>query len=296
VWPLPPLGKRVKTELDRLLRRETYAYCSTRSDAELGNVVDTIRRKRPEFVIGFTQAIVDLARFIVERGLRDWDDITVLPGAERLYPGDRRLLQEAFGRAVFETYGCREFMMLATECEAHDGLHLSDENLVVELLVRADIGGLRPARPGEVGEVVVTDLHNYGMPFIRYPTGDRAVAASGEACSCGRSLGRLGAVEGRVAETLTDSVGTPVDGIIFPRIFSLNERLARSVRQWQAVQHLDKSITLRLVVSKPLDAPLEGYLRRNCERFIRGVRVSTEIVDAIPPAASGKRQVVVVER
>ncbi len=59
----------------------------------------------------------------------------VLTGAEALLPGDRALVEQAFG-PVFETYGSRETMLLASECDAHEGLHVAAENIVLELIVR----------------------------------------------------------------------------------------------------------------------------------------------------------------
>src|SRR5439155_23714298 len=111
--------------------------------------------------------------YINRNGLRSWETFPVLCGAERVLPRDRADLEEAFGPAVFDTYGCREVMMIATECEAHHGLHTSMENLVVEIVVTEN-GKQRLAREGESGEVVFTDLHNLAMPFIRYANGDIA--------------------------------------------------------------------------------------------------------------------------
>jgi phenylacetate-CoA ligase len=117
--------------------------------------------------------------------LRTWSsDITVICGAEPLVPKDRAAIEAAFGPA-FETYGSRETMLIGAECAAHAGMHLSDENLVVEI---AHAG--QPVADGVAGEVVVTDLHNYAMPFIRYQNGDAATILRGR-CICGRGLRRI---------------------------------------------------------------------------------------------------------
>ena len=71
----------------------------------------------------------------------------MLTGAEGLVPHDRAAIEQAFGPA-FDTYGCREVMLIGSECEFHDGLHTSMENLVTELIVREPDGTLRHARPG----------------------------------------------------------------------------------------------------------------------------------------------------
>jgi phenylacetate-CoA ligase len=287
--PLPPPSKRAKIFVDRFIKRELYTNCTLRSPKDLDHVVRLIRRHQPHVILCYTQAGGDLARHIVERGLRDWGTIPVLCCAERLFKHDRDALEAAFGPAVFETYGCREVMLIGSECEAHDGLHLSHENLVVEV-VKPDGSW---AAPGEIGEVVITDLHNFGMPFIRYANGDLAVAGKRERCACGRTLPRLASVDGRSAETLRDGNGGRVSGLVFNLIFSV---LAQTVRQFQAVQHTDGSITLRLVPTSALDATAREHIRKNCEKYLQGVTVKTEIVGDIPPGVNGKRQVVVVER
>lgn len=293
-WGAPPepVGSarvRAKIWLDRALKRETYVDCGRRGEAELLAVVETIRRRRPQVIVAYTQAAADLARFVVERGLRDWDTIPVVCGAEALFDADRRALEAAFGPAVFETYGCREVMLIGSECEAHDGLHLCVEHLVVEVLAE----GGRPAGPGEIGDVVITDLHNLGMPFIRYANGDRAVVGPDAPCACGRGLPRLQRVEGRVAETLRDGAGNAVGGLVFNVLFT---PLADVVRQFQAVQHPDGSVTLKLVAAPALDAGTQARVRRSVEKALPGVAVRLALVDEIPPGRNGKRQVVIVER
>jgi phenylacetate-CoA ligase len=293
VGATPPFSTRMKVGLDRLLKRERYVDCTQRSDADLDAAAAMIARLRPDVLVTFTQAGAELARHILARGLRRWDTIPVLSCAERLYPDDRIVLDAAFGPAVFETYGCREVMLIATECEAHAGLHVSAENLIVELVVRED-GRERPARPGEAGEVVLTDLHNFGMPFIRYANGDLAVAAEDAPCPCGRSLPRIASVEGRVAETLRDSRGARVSGLAFNVLFT---PLADRVRQFQAVQHRDGSVTLKIVPQgRPLERPELDDIQRRCAARLPGLVIKTEVVPEIPLTSGGKRRVVVVER
>ena len=215
----PPRAKRAKIDVDRFLRREIYENCTIREDAAMEATVAKIRATKPRAFVCYTQAGADLARYINARGLRTWGTIPVVCGAERLFPADREALEKAFGPAVFETYGCREVMLIATECDVHDGLHQSMENLIVEVVVTED-GRERPARPGEVGEVVITDLHNFGMPFLRYKNGDLAQQGDGKPCTCGRNLLRMGPIEGRVTETLRDAQGRRVSGLVFNVMFA----------------------------------------------------------------------------
>lgn len=294
VAAIPPTRlKRAKVAIDHRLRRDIYANCMVRSPENLLAMVHTIIRERPKVIGGYAQAIADLARFINAENLRTWDTIPVIYGAERLWPHDRADVAQAFGPAVFETYGCREFMLMGAECEAHDGLHEQVETLIVELLVAKPDGSLRPARPGEQGEVAVTDLHNLACPFIRYLTGDLAVARPYTPCACGRTLPRFGPVEGRITDTMRDADGNPVEGILFNILF-LN--MAKHTRQFQVVQRADRRVTLRIVpVGSFLDQGAEALIREFVGKHLRGIPLDIEIVPEISLTRAGKLRRVIVE-
>lgn len=261
---------------------------SVRSEELWERTVALIRRWRPSTIVCYAQAGVGLARHVVANDARDWETLPVICGAEPLLAGDRAVLQEAFGAAVFETYGNREVMLIATECEEHDGLHVQAENLVVEVV--AD--GTRPAAPGELGELVVTDLHNLAMPFIRYATGDLARAADSSRCGCGRGLPRIASVEGRTSDALEDRDGHQVSGIALMTAFV---DLAPAVRQYQAVQRDDRSLTVRVVPSPKFDDSSRMQIHRHCEHYLPGVPVTIDVVDAIDPGPAGKQRFIVRE-
>jgi phenylacetate-CoA ligase len=179
---------------DRMLMRDLHVDCVVRSEPALASAVREIERFQPEVIVAYSGAAAALARFVNDHGLRTWGDIPVIVGAERLWPFERGQIHAAFGPA-FETYGCREVMLIGAECEAHDGMHTSMENLIVELIVREPDGRVRAARPGESGLVAITDLHNLACPMIRYVTGDVAVARPEQPCACGRALTRIGPID-----------------------------------------------------------------------------------------------------
>jgi phenylacetate-CoA ligase len=168
------------------------------------------------------------------------------------------------------------------------------ENLLVEIVV-VEGDTQRPAKPGEVGEVVITDLHNFGMPFVRYANGDLAQQGDGRTCSCRRQLLRFGPVEGRVTETLRDGAGGRVSGLVFNVMFA--SALASSFKQFQAVQHKDDSITLKLVPANGARADERSLeaITSTCRTYLKGADVRIEIVSDIPLTKNGKRQVVIVE-
>jgi phenylacetate-CoA ligase len=111
---------------------------------------------------------------------------------EPLSPEVRRLAQRAFGLPVEDAYSARETGYLALQCPRHEYLHVQEEGVILELLGE-DNG---PVPPGAPGRVVVTVLHNYAAPLVRYDTGDWAIAGP-PACDCGRTLATLARVLGR---------------------------------------------------------------------------------------------------
>jgi phenylacetate-CoA ligase len=294
-WGGPPAKPSrfaaLKMTVDRGLRRDVYVDCGRRDRATLDSVVEIIRRERPRALVCYAQAGADLARHVNETGARTWGDIHVITGAERLFPHDRAAFVEAFGPHVFETYGSREVMLVAAECGAHAGLHVSMENLVVEVVVRE--GGVsRPAAPGETGEVVITDLHNLGMPFLRYANGDLATFLPAGRCACGRALDRLASVDGRVTETLRDGKGGRVSGLVFNVVVV---GVADAIRQFQCVQRADDSLVLRIVPSSRWDDGAKQTLLGAAARYLPGLPITIDTVDAIADGPNGKRQVVIVE-
>jgi glycosyltransferase involved in cell wall biosynthesis len=90
-------------------------------------------------------------------------------------------------------YGSPECRGIAYECDAHDGYHVAAESYIVEVLNDGQL-----ARPGEAGDVVITDLDGFSVPLIRYRTGDRAVMVE-QTCACGRGLLRIAPVQRQLA-------------------------------------------------------------------------------------------------
>jgi phenylacetate-CoA ligase len=298
-WGIVPakanLFKQYKVQLDRALKRDLYVDSTPRDDPSLARAVAELRRFRPHVIVAYANGAGALARYVVRNKLRSWNAIPVLTGAEALVPEDRAMINEAFGPA-FDTYGCREVMLIGSECEQHDGMHTSMENMIVELVVSEPDGTMRLARPGETGQVVVTDLHNLACPMIRYVTGDLAVARDDSPCKCGRGLTRIGPIQGRISDTLYDGAGRPVSGLSFSIAFAgIGGTFARG---WQVHQKLDRSLVLKVVPTASGTMPAEAsrMIREYVAKTLPGAPFTIELVDEIPLTSAGKRRVVVVDK
>jgi len=276
-----------KRDLDRALLREVYVDAALQDAEAMRRMAELLARTRPHAIIGYTRALAGFARWALDAGLRPWGDVVVIGGAEPMFPMDRTALERAFGGRVHETYGSRETMLIAAECEAHDGMHVAEENLLVELVRDGS-----PAAPGEAGTVVVTDLHNFGMPFIRYENGDVATMGPAERCACGRGLRRLARVDGRRADTLHGPDGTPIPGMVFVSLLNAHEA---EVRQFQAVQRASGAVELRIVPGRSWHDERFAPTARRLKAYLAGLPFTVVLVNEIPAGASGKRRPVVVE-
>ena len=117
-----------------------------------------------------------------EKSLPIRPQVAIMTSAGTLHPLMREKIETAFQCKVFNRYGSREVGDIASECEAHAGLHVFPSGNYIEIV---DDQG-HPVPNGEEGNILVTNLYNYAMPLIRYYIGDRGVLSRSDRCACGR--------------------------------------------------------------------------------------------------------------
>ena len=281
-----PTWKQWKVGLHQRFDNQLVLSCFEFTPDKMRMHFDRMNRYAADVIVAYTNPLYEFARYIEQAGLKPVSPKSIIVGAEKLHDFQRELIERVFHAPVFETYGSREFMLIGAECERHTGLHLSMENLLVEILNEDGT----PTKAGEVGNIVITDLFNYGMPFIRYVNGDQAIAGFGQ-CPCGRGLPLLKQVVGRQLDTLETPDGRLIPGEFFPHLI----KDYPSIRRFQVVQDAKSEITLKLVVDGGNLAPAdqEGLLRdiRSCAGDVVNVRL--QMVDDIPLTKAGKLKVVV---
>jgi phenylacetate-coenzyme A ligase PaaK-like adenylate-forming protein len=239
-----------------------------------------LRKKAPYLATSSSNAMA-LAYAMTPEQVRAIGTEIVFAIAETVLPRARELVAERLGARMAAVYSCEEIGFIATQCPVEPHYHVVAENAFVEIL-RDD--GL-PAAPGETGQAVVTGLHNYAMPFIRYAIGDVATAGA-EACACGRSLPVIAQVEGRTRYAFLFKDGTRV----WPRVWTLRD-LGEFVpnRECQLVQIDRETIEVRYVPDgtgrEPDLAGLGDYLRRKLHPSVVANAVA---MDAIPRGRGGK--------
>jgi phenylacetate-CoA ligase len=260
----------------RLIRREFVVPTFTQTDKLWRQTLKDCVRFEPRFVVGYVSSIEEFAQFLLRekstvRGIK-----AVIAAAEPVHARTRRLVAQAFAVPIFNVYGSREFMSIASECDRQEGLHIHSENLLVETEFPSS---------GAPSEFLVTDLHNYGMPFIRYRVGDTGML-SDSVCPCRRGLPLIRSVEGRVLQPLRTRSGRVVPGEFFPHLL----KDVPEIREFHVQQMSLDEIELAIVLSCPLSDGSKTLIHREIEKvFGSDIRIPIRPVDNIPRLPSGKR-------
>ena len=238
-------------------------------------------RLRPRLLRGYVSAVKDYARFLEERHLSFPPLKGIILGAEAVDPEDQRIIERVFGAPSFNTYGGRELSLMAMECAHKAGLHEVSENNYIEF-EPIDIDGVENA-----GNLIVTNLNNRAMPFLRYRIEDVGIPGDAGTCPCGRGLPRIERVIGRTTEVLVFHDGTRIAGEMFVHMMR-----DFPLEAYQFVQTSDRSIRLRVGGGGGIPEGLRDSIRSAYAKLLPpGVTLEFEEVgevDGFARTASGK--------
>ena len=199
--------------------------------------------------------------------------------SEVVDPALRNRCKDVLGVEIEDIYSATEIGYIALQCPQSENYHIQAETMLVEVL--DDYG--RSCSPGEVGRVVVTPLHNFAMPLIRYEIGDYAEV--GENCCCGRGLPVLRTIKGRSRNLLVFPDGRKD----WPVFRDTSFRSVAPIRQFRFVQKSTEKIKGYLIVDSPLTSDQEGALRSMIlDRLGYPFDLQFTYVDRIPRQANGK--------
>jgi len=218
--------------------------------AGIEEMFDWLIAERPAYLLTYPSVLRGLLERSRETGRLPAGLRQVITFTEMLPPDLRGVVEREWTTRLVDAYSSEEFGPIALQCPEHDHYHVQSENLYVELL-REDG---TPCAPGETGIVVVTALHNFAMPLLRYELGD--YAELGGPCQCGRGLPVLRRVVGRVRNMARDP-----NGRRFRPFIPFGGWLEIApIRRIQLVQKSPSAIELRYVMERDLSAEEERRL------------------------------------
>ena len=248
-------------------------------DASVAQQAEWLTRVNPAYLRSYPTNLLALARYCQDHGIELPNLKQCLSFGELLHPEVREACREVWGVEVADAYSSQEIGYMSLQAPGHEHQLVQAEFALVEVVDREG----KPCKPGEVGRVVVTSLHNFAMPLLRYEIGD--FAEVGGPCPTGRGLPVLTRILGRERNMLVDREGNeywPAFGV------KAMTKIA-PLRQFQLAQVSPEKVEARLVPLRPLSEAEQAQLAMHLsERLPGGVAVELKVMEEIPRSAGGK--------
>ena len=232
---------------------------------------------------------------------------------ELLLPTTKKKIEQFLDCEIFNQYGCSEVGPISFNCKLNKN-HIFTESVYVEVIPDKLSFGRE-----DIGRVVVTDLRNKVMPFVRYYTGDLAKVSDNKNCSCGFTTPIMGNVVGREKDLIfyngkaitpleIDSIFYDTENILIYQLqtlrkFDQNERLQtlRKFDQNERLQTLGKTnsekrkFIINLVLEDPSKAFLSEQIISRFRKVFDDVDIKIKLVDYILPDESGKYKSIIAQ-
>ena len=283
--------KKKRTLKDRIrgyLTPFTFLSSYDLSEEKIKEYVVLLRKNRPQLLISYPTPLVEFSEYCLKYGIELNFIKSIICSSEQLYDFQREIIETAFKAEVYNRYGTREFGSIAQECGQGKGLHVNVERVFIEILDEND----KSCKPGEKGQLVITDLDNKIMPLVRYKVGDFAAWDLSTSCRCGRGLPKLKFVEGRSFDVIKTPNGTVISGTFWTLLIRY---VSKDIKEFQILQNTKSSIDINIVtlsgkmINETEAKTLELRIKEKDENLI----VSINLVPEIKLTKSGKRRFVI---
>ena len=282
LWGSPPIPATLKEKIRSTFHDRVFYLDTMHLDLNsMGDFLQKVAGRHAKMLFGHAHSLYELAIFARQNSVAIPELDGIVATSMMLLDYQRNAIEAVFGTRVTDRYGCEEVGLIACEAPECGVKHLNTDHLVVEILDEAD----EPVASGETGRIVLTDLNNFGMPFIRYDVGDVG-AVSTEPCDCGRGLPCLDRLVGRTADYFLHPDGSRVSGV------SLVEKTLTAIdglEQLQLIQESPRRISAKAVATGRSEVQVSDELRNAlAAAFGDGMTADVEFVDRLDRSASGK--------
>ena len=258
--------------------------------APIADQAKQLAEAKPAVITGHPSCL----RLVAERIRQEARDVRprlVVCRGEVLDSSTRLMLSQVFGCRVADYYSCDEAGNIAWECPDRPGvLHVNSDGCIVEIV--DETGQVLPE--GREGRVVLTNLYNRTMPFLRYSLGDRAAVLSYEdRCVCGFAGTSLSPIAGREMQFFPMADGTKVSARAIATILNRGIRAIRQdyvVDGYQVVQDDVAFVRVRLCSQQELPQEILAGMSQAMEKLSAGLCCTVQVVDELRPGPSGKFQ------
>jgi phenylacetate-CoA ligase len=237
-------------------------------------------RFRPKVLFGHSHSMYMLTLFLKKHGYAASSIKTIVSTSTVLTDTERQVMENFFQCRVFDRYGCEEVSLIASECERHEGFHINMDHLYVEFVADSI-----PVKENACGDIIVTDLTNFGMPFIRYRIEDAGTPTSRQ-CKCGRTLPLIEKVQGRVADFIVTPEGRLLSGVSVLDHFTATHM---AIERVQIIQDRVNHLQFRIVRADDFTEKKFTVFRECIPQFFGpSMTADFEFVSEIPRERNGK--------
>lgn len=248
-------------------------------ESDIDDQLEWLRQENPRYLLTYPSVLGELARISAARRIRLEALAQARTLSEIVTPELRKLCHAAWNVPVIDMYSAEEVGYIALQCPEHEHYHVQAESILVEVL---DEQG-RECGPGQTGRVVVTDLHNFAAPLIRYDIGD--FAEVGPPCPCGRGLPVLTRIIGRARNLLVTADGKRH----YPFLGQSQFLDIAPILQHQFVQTTFDVVEARIVMREaPTKEQVASLKAHVAKRMPAGIRIEVVRVDSVPRGPGGK--------
>ena len=273
--PINPIKKKpkwIRTKIidkySQFIQNKLVLNSFNMNEETLESFYNSIIEHKPAILKGYLSSLLEFAKYIDENNLNFINLKAISSTTETLLPHNRQYLEEIYRAPIFDQYGCGEISAISYECAKHNGLHIHQEHVICEVLDDMD----NPIM-NSTGRIIVTDLDNLVMPFIRYENGDLATLTNVK-CTCGVNQALMKSIEGRSVDTIILKNGSKVHGVFFTDIFYEIGILADMVQKFQVYQEISGEIDFRIQCTTALDEKLRQKLIDSLKVFFNKVNYS----------------------
>lgn len=258
---------------------------SNMGDEALKKICETIRKKRVQCLVSYSSALTVLAGYIKRArvDVKQWDVEMIYSMGEGLPQATFDELKEIFGFAPIRSYGNNEQGHIAVELNEENRYTIDLYNYYIEIL---ELDSDKPAKPGTLGRIVVTDYYNKAFPMIRYDTGDTGIYKE-VYDEKGRKHGYFTEIYGRRGSMMYNCNGEPLSIHVFLNVLINLEGVVHQAKciQWEKKRY-------ELLLNADREKINEAEIVDSYRRYLgEEAQIDVTYVDEIPIQASGKRMV-----
>jgi phenylacetate-CoA ligase len=245
------------------------------------DIVKRIDHLCPDVLLGYGSYLETFFRKLALRNISMRLPKGLVYLAEGMTAEGKSFIEEEFGIPVFSQYNAVEAFKIGFTCEERNGFHLHEDLCHVKVV---DTHG-KKLTGGEKGEIVISNLVNYGTVLLNYRLGDVG-SLTKQRCPCGRTLPLLSELEGRVEDTLF----LPDGRFVHPRAVWGVIKKSEGVLKYQLVQHEPKRFELRLVtIDKDTYPTVVNKILDGLRNLLgNSATIEPQYVDEIKPQGGGK--------